>query len=606
MDCLLNQAACCRARCLKHGPSHPEVAPTVKPAYPRVWFLALLLLILVTAGTCFAQQALPRVDPTGRSGDRRPDLLEEELPPSPPPSLKLPPPALPKGEGQELFLEKVFVRKILVTGSSVFTPEELSEITAPYENRSLTSEDLESLRRALTLHYVNAGYVNSGAILPDQVIKEGVITFQIVEGVLSQISVEGNRWFRESYIRDRLAAGAGPPVNVNPLQQRLQLLQQDNRIRAIHAELRPGVKPGEAVLKVNVEEKTPFYAWFAFNNYQSPSVGAERGLLTLAHQNLTGRGDILSLTYGRSEGLNPQIDVWYMLPVTVHDTTLLLRYRKNDYAVIDEIFAPLDTKSESDIYEVTLRHPFVRTLNHEFALALTGESLQDKTFLLGEPFSFYPGVDNGESRVTALRFSQEWTYRTQQEVVAARSRFSLGINALDATIHSSHSLPDGKFLAWLGQFQWARALKTWDMQFLFRTDAQLSDQPLLPLEQIGVGGRYTVRGYRENLLVRDQALIASLELRVPIIQNTPWAEYLQLVPFSDYGYAKNRDLPTPDPKSIYSVGLGLRWGVPLMKSPAELKLDFEFYWGYALKSMSTPDHNIQDDGIHFQLAVTGF
>jgi hemolysin activation/secretion protein len=393
---------------------------------------------------------------------------------------------------------------------------------------------------------------------------------------------------------------------VNPLQERLQLLQQDNRLRAIHAELRPGVKPGEAVLKVNVDEKTPFYAWFAFNNYQSPSVGAERGLLTLAHQNLTGHGDILSLTLGRSEGLNPQIDVWYLLPVTVHDTTLLLRYRKNDYAVIDEIFDPLDTRSESDIYEITLRHPLVRTLHHEFALALTGESLQDKTFLLGEPFSFYPGVENGESRVTALRFSQEWTYRTQREVVAARSRFSFGIDALDATTHSSHSVPDGKFLAWLGQFQWARAFKTWDMQLLFRTDAQFSNQPLLPLEQIAVGGRYTVRGYRENLLVRDQAVIASVELRIPMVQNAPWAEVLQLVPFSDYGYAKNRDLPSLDPRSIYSVGLGLRWGVPLMKSPADLKLDFEFYWGYALKDVTYPDYNIQDDGIHFQIAVTGF
>jgi len=578
----------------------------VKPAHLRACFLISALTILLTSAFASAQKVLPRIDPTGRSGDRRQDLIEEELPPSPPPSFRLPPAPLPTGEGQEPFLGRVFVRRILVTGSSVFTPEELSQITAPYENRTLTSEDLESLRRALTLRYIDAGYINSGAILPDQEIRDGVVTFQIVEGVLSHISVEGNQWFREFYIRDRLELGAGPPVNVNPLQERLQLLQQDNRLRAIHAELRPGVKPGEAVLNVKVEEKPPFYAWFAFNNYQSSSVGAERGLLTLAHQNLSGRGDILSLTYGRSEGLNPQIDAWYLLPVTVYDTTLLLRYRKNDYAVIDEIFDPLDTRSDSDIYEITLRHPLVRTLHHEFALSLTGESLQDKTFLLGEPFSFYPGVDNGESKVTALRFSQEWTYRTQREVVAARSRFSFGIDALDATTHSSHSVPDGEFLAWLGQFQWARALRTWDMQLLFRTDVQLSNQPLLPLEQIAVGGRYTVRGYRENLLVRDQALIASVELRIPLVQNTPWAEYLQIVPFSDYGYAKNRDLPSLDPRSIYSVGLGLRWGVPLMKSPVELKLDFEFYWGYALKEVSVPDYNIQDDGIHFQIAVTGF
>jgi hemolysin activation/secretion protein len=370
--------------------------------------------------------------------------------------------------------------------------------------------------------------------------------------------------------------------------------------------MRPGTRHGESILKVNVEEKTPLYAWLAFNNYQSPSVGAEQGVLTLAHQNLTGHGDILNLTYGRSKGMNPLIDVWYSLPVTVHDTTLFLRYRKNDFNVIDEVFDPLDTESRCNIYEITLRQPLYRTLNQEFAVALTGNYLEDKTFLLGEPFSFYPGVVNGESAVTALRFSQEWIYRTQHEVLAARSRFSFGIDALDATVHGSSLTPDGRFLSWLGQFQWARVLKTWDTQLLFRTDVQISNQPLLPLEQIAVGGRYTVRGYRENLLVRDQALITSLELRIPIVQNAAWAEYLQLVPFSDYGYAKNRDLPTFYPRSIYSVGLGLRWGVPLMKSPAELKLDFEFYWGYALVDVNPPDHNLQDDGIHFQIAVTGF
>ena len=70
-------------------------------------------------------------------------------------------------------------------------------------NRELTSEDLETLRVALTLLYVNNGYVNSGAILPDQTVTEGVVTYQIIEGSLSAVDVEGNRWFRDSYFQKR-------------------------------------------------------------------------------------------------------------------------------------------------------------------------------------------------------------------------------------------------------------------------------------------------------------------------------------------------------------------------------------------------------------------
>jgi hypothetical protein len=63
---------------------------------------------------------------------------------------------------------RVFVKEIRVTGSTVFSPDDLAKVTAPYTNREITSEDLESLRQALTLHYVNRGYFTSGAVVPDQ------------------------------------------------------------------------------------------------------------------------------------------------------------------------------------------------------------------------------------------------------------------------------------------------------------------------------------------------------------------------------------------------------------------------------------------------------
>ena len=40
-------------------------------------------------------------------------------------------------------------------------------MTAPYVGRELTNENLETLRRALTAHYINKGYVSPGAIIPD-------------------------------------------------------------------------------------------------------------------------------------------------------------------------------------------------------------------------------------------------------------------------------------------------------------------------------------------------------------------------------------------------------------------------------------------------------
>ena len=570
----------------------------------RVGLSIALILTACLPGAVHAQ-APPFGEPTGRPGEPPPFLGEEPRPAPPPPILPpLPPP--PRRELEPLPRERVFVREIRVVGSSVFSPEELARVAAPYVNREVTAEDLEALRVALTLLYVNKGYINSGAILPDQTVTEGVITYQIIEGGLTAIEVEGTRWFRAGYFRRRLALRAGPPLNVSTLQEQIQFLLEDPRIRRLNAELKPGLKPGEGVLDVLVEERLPYKLFLEFNNYQSPAVGAERGLVTLEHQNLTGNGDILTLRYGKSEGVDPLLDFKYSLPFTARDTTVSLQYRKNTFAVVQKEFKDLDIESDSEIYTVTLRQPVYRRLSDEVALELTGERASNETSLLGRPFSLSPGAQNGEAVVTAIRAAQEWVHRTQTQVIAARSRFSLGIDALGATLNNHTELiPDSRFFAWLGQFQWVRRLPIVDAALLYRFDLQLAANPLLVLEQTAVGGRYSVRGYRENTLVRDNAFLTSLEARVPLVRNVPGADYLELAPFVDYGRAWETKRRTPDPQDIASVGIGLRWAatIPFL---FPLRPQLEVYWGRKLKDVETAGGNLQDKGVHLQFILAAF
>ena len=69
-----------------------------------------------------------------------------------------------------------------------------------------------------------------------------------------------------------------------------------------------------------------------------------------------------------------------------------------------------------------------------------------------------------------------------------------------------------------------------------------------------------MRGYRENTLLRDQAILTSSgNHRVPVIRDTFWADYVEFAPFVDFGTGWNKNRPTPDPRQIASVGVGLRW-----------------------------------------------
>ena len=558
------------------------------------WGLGILL------GCYVVLCAVPLLAQVGVPLPPKPPQLPIEPPPAQPPALKVPPPA-PPVPGEPITGPKIFVKDVYLVGNTAFTSQQLAEVTGPYTNRDVTADELEALRLALTYYYVNHGYVTSGALIPEQTVTDGILTVQIVEGKLAEINVEDTRWFRPSYFQSRIDAAAGPPLNVGTLQERLQLLQADPRIQRINAELRPGLARGESALNVRVAEANPLKAWLEFNNFQSPTVGAEQGFITLAHQNLFGFGDQLSLQYGRSAGVDPILNFSYAIPVNRYDTTIALQYRRFDFTVKEDPFEELDIRNKAEIFGISLRHPVYRKVDQEFALTLTGEHERNKSFLLGQPFEFIAGSPDGKFRVTALRFGQEYTRRSVDQVMSVSSRFSVGIGALGATANADSNLPDARFFSWMGQAQLIRQLPFWRTQLVGRGLVQLSNDHLFPLEQVAVGGRYSVRGYREYTLIRDNAAIGSIELRVPVYTTKAGVDTVFLAPFFDIGHGWETNVSTPGtpPKTLSSAGIGAIWNFWRGSR-------FEIYWGKQLKKFDTERDNLQDHGVHLQLVVEAF
>jgi len=573
-----------------------------------------LAMILVLADTSTFAQTV--IDPTGRSGQPPGPLKEEFQRPQPPPRPVLPiVPLPPEGEVEKHpGAVRVFVHDVHVVGNTVFSDAEINEVTAPFKNRTLLTEDLERLRLSLTLLYINKGYLTSGAIIPDQDITFGVIKVQIIEGKLTRIDVEGNRWFSSSYLRDRLELGIRAPVILDPLQEQMQLLQQDRRIERVNAELRPSDVQGESVLNVRVADRQPFHATMEVNNYQTPLVGEMRGIGTLTHDNLTGHGDPLSLSYGQSSGAYPIVYGSYELPLNRYGTTFSPYYRRYDFKLIERPFNAVGLNTNTEIIGMSLRQPIYRTVTDEVTFTIIGEHLYTQTFVGNVGFHTFPGSsDTGVGTVSALRFAQDWTHRTIDTVLALRSRFSVGLNVLGATINSNSDTPDGQFFSWLGQ---AQAIKQFGqellgMQLLGRMDLQLTNSPLFPLEQVALGGRYTVRGYREVTILRDNSFLASVEPRFPLLRWASGEPMVQFAPFADVAHGWNigeNNRPTPltpsiatFPDTLASVGVGLRWNI-LPKDRAS----FEVYWGQQLNHVPKISNTIQDHGVHIGLVVNLF
>jgi len=505
----------------------------------------------------------------------------------------------------------VFIKKFKLDGNTVYSDKDLAFILSPYEERTISSEELHDVKNKISLFYYTNGYVNSGAVIPDQKVTDGYVTIKIIEGILPKISVDGNTWLRSNYISRRLELATGDgkaPLNINVLQDRLKIIKQDPRVENINANLSPGLKLGEAELEVSIKEARPYFLSFEVNNYNSPSVGAYRGDIIFEHINLTGFGDKIRIKYGITEGLDTY-STKYEIPLNRLETTFSLEADRSKSLVVARPFSDFDIKGDTTTMGGGFSHPFFKTVASEFAMGIKFEHRKSNTEMLGQNWNFTPGVENGESKVSVVRFSQEWIQRSLEQVIAARSTMSFGLDVLDAskaeTTDSTKAVPNGTFAAWLGQFQWIKRIA--DTQVIARLDLRVSDSPLLSIEKFAIGGHATVRGYRENVMTPDNGLIASLEWRIPIAHwNIPALTKNQkqgmvyMAPFFDFGKGTNTRSEDPEPGSISSIGLGFRWSI-------SENFYTEVYWGYPLRDIErSTEYDLQDDGLHFMFSANVF
>ena len=550
-------------------------------------------LVLLAAAGLAAAQVPPGALEQRRPSDRPPP---PQLAPAPPAPLTLPPIPPAPGDALSSGLE-IRVSRFEFSGNTVIATETLEALAAPYRERPIGNEQLDELRRKVTAAYVERGYINSGAVIPDQRIGEGVVRVHVVEGTLDEIEVRGSEHLDPRYVEARLRLAAGPPLNVAELQDRLQVLVASPHLERVNADLRPGDRPGQARLSVEVEERRPYDFAVVLDNRASASVGGEQGRAVGTLRNLLGRGDTLSTELALAEGLT-DVSFAYALPLDARDTTLGLFVQVSDADVVEEPFDAIGVESEAATYGLSVSRPFLQTSRRRLSLSLAFERRMSQTFLLGRPFPFSLGVEpDGESHVTAVRFAQDWLSQDLFQVLAVRSTFTAGLDALGAT--EDPSGVDGKFLAWLGQVQWVRRLEATGGQLLVRGDLQLANDPLLSLEQFAIGGARSVRGYRETQRIADNGYSASIEYRHPVRSDDLGRTRLQLAAFFDIGDTWNSERDTPDSRYLSSIGLGVLWD-PHPKVHAEL------YWGVPLRDVGNPANDLQDSGIHFALTLLPF
>lgn len=549
--------------------------------------MALLSSLLFLCATQ-AQEAVKNV---GQLRPELPDFIETDNAPFALPKIqKAPPAAAPQGQNTFVLQDLVFM------GNTVFSDSELRALVSELIGTRVSLDKLEYIRSKITQHYIANGYINSGAILPSLTAQNGAISYHIIEGRLNEIIISGDDGLPARFIQERLSAESDRPFNLVTFQEKYQLLLNDPLFAKFDGEFKPGTAPGESILNLAIVRNSPYQLGFQVDNHGSGSTGEAQFSLNGHAMNVFGLADTFSGSVKAKEGSLGGHFAW-QLPISANDTRISLQYGFNDSEVIEEQLEVLDIENDFKSADITVSHPIINTLSHSLVLAGNLSVRENAGRLLQIPFSFASGENNGFSRVSAVRVSAQGSIRTVHDVWSGHIRYSHGISAFNAT-DNDNALPDSDFSSLLIQVQYARILSQ-NLRLNWRADAQFSNDGLLPLEQFAIGGANSVRGYRENELVRDEGFSTSLQITSAVFDELDfggqWGN-LDAFIFTDFGDGSFKADVQGNAKRLWSAGIGLTWfGVNGWRA--------EVIYGHTFNAPQIRANRIlQDDGIHVRIS----
>lgn len=497
---------------------------------------------------------------------------------------------------RQLVPAKFRLGAVAIRGATVIPESDIQAVLAPFIGQLVGAEELHEIVRRIDALYDARGFVGSRAHLADQNVSNGTVRIDVIELRVSRVEVAGTLWNRANYVSLATWPSSSEVVSLPKVQERLAGLKETGLFERIDADLRLA-SPGDegAKIHVSVIETPPLWIGLSAANDRPPSIGAIRRQLELVDRSLLGWGDAIDVKLGKTNGLNDS-DIGYVFPVVATPISIFAKRTRSDSLAIEPpVFRDLDIVALSDIDAVGATLALLKSERLAVSVGASGEKRKTTTTLLGLPFSFTPGLPDQPSYARVARGSIEGLWRGEGVSASCRVGYSRGhIEETIPTLDGSGVQPSYHFwqvgLGGVGRTGAVGELR-------FRGEVQIAQQTLPPTERIAIGGATTVRGYRENLLLRDSGAMGSIEWHWP----KAWSWSALTVgggAFLDGGWARNHTGRSDGlPSAIASVGIDLE---------ATIWKYVRISTAYAVPNHRnlTPHDDLQDRGFHWGASIS--
>jgi hemolysin activation/secretion protein len=477
--------------------------------------------------------------------------------------------------------------KIVLTGNTIYTTEQISELYKDKLNTEMSVLDFQKIVQSITNYYRNNGYILSRAIIPPQHVKNGVIEVQVIEGFIDVIKIQGDAR-RSNGVLEKYGKNitSSRPLHLSVLERYLRLANEVPGVQ-VKSVLEPSKKTPAAATLVFVVTEQRVGGYISYDNYGTRYLGPHEATINATLRSGLMSGDAFGVTF--LDTTRPKelrfLDMYYQLPVGSDGMSLVFDGNKS---LTDSgyVLQPFDVIGNAVNYYVNLQYPAIRTI--------------DKSLTLDGGLIYYHGIVTSlaqllyDDNVRALRLGGNYLFSDSYKGSnAIYFHLEQGLPVFGATSNpqsffTSRYGATGTFTKIMLQYSRDQALYDRFSAF-FQFNSQYAFNPLLSFEQFTWGGSLMGRGYDPAELIGDTGIGASAELRMNIYPGLRFLQDIQLYGYYEIGKVWNlRDLEvlfnSYTELSAASAGGGLRFNFnkyvsgnfmvtqPLTKQVAALEL----------------------------------
>jgi len=191
------------------------------------------------------------------------------------------------------------IRGYRIEGNTVLPPGRF-RFLAGYTGPAVDFQRLRQGLSELQLLYRDLGFATVSVTLPQQRLTNGMVLVKIIEGKLSNIKVEGNRYFSSNNVMRALSSlDTNILLNTRWFQPELDQANASSD-RQIYPVISPGLEPGTTDLTLKVKDRLPLHGHIELNDKSTPGTPVLRLDSTLLYDNLWQLNHQVGLEYNFS------------------------------------------------------------------------------------------------------------------------------------------------------------------------------------------------------------------------------------------------------------------------------------------------------------------